>query len=155
MKSITQKLRSVHVHLLFASVVCIHKTQYTFFMETINATQSTIEIASRFAELCKKGEMQRIQEELFADHAQSLEPKQSPWPSVNGVAAIKVKGRNFNETVLESHGGYVGEPIVAGNHFAIAMGMDVTLKNGNRVNMDEVCVYKVEDGKIVSEQFFY
>ena len=124
-------------------------------METINTTPSTIELANRFADLCKKGEFQRIQEELFAENAVSLEPKQSPWPSVTGVAAIKVKGRNFNETVLESHGGYVGEPIVAGNHFAIAMGMDVTLKDGNRVNVDEVCVYKVEAGKIVSEQFFY
>jgi len=124
-------------------------------MESINATQSTAEVASRFAELCKKGEMQRIQEELFADNAQSLEPKQSPWPSVSGVAAIKVKARNFNETVLQSHGGHVGEPIVAGNHFALAMGMDVTLKDGNRINLDEVCVYKVEAGKIVSEQFFY
>jgi hypothetical protein len=109
-------------------------------MEAINTKQSILEIANRFAELCKKGGMQKTQEELFADHAQSIDTKQSLWSSVNGVAAIKVKGRNFNETVLESHGGYVGEAIVASNYFAIAMGMDVTIKDGKRMNMDEVCV---------------
>lgn len=46
-------------------------------------------------------------------------------------------------------------PIIAGNHFAVAMGMDVTMKDGNRMKLDEVAVYKAANGKIVSEQFFY
>ena len=53
------------------------------------------------------------------------------------------------------HGGYVGEPIVAGNHIAIAMGMDVTMKGAGRMKMDEIALYEVKDGKIVKEQFFY
>jgi len=35
------------------------------------------------------------------------------------------------------------------------MGMDVTMKGMGRVKMEEVCVYKVKDGKVVSEQFFF
>jgi hypothetical protein len=35
------------------------------------------------------------------------------------------------------------------------MGMDVTLKGAGRVNMDEIAVYEVKDGKITKEQFFY
>jgi ketosteroid isomerase-like protein len=35
------------------------------------------------------------------------------------------------------------------------MGMDVTMKGFGRMNMDEVCVFEVKDGKIVSEQFFF
>jgi ketosteroid isomerase-like protein len=35
------------------------------------------------------------------------------------------------------------------------MGMDVTMKGGQRMKMDEVCVFKVKDGKIVSEEFFF
>jgi len=53
------------------------------------------------------------------------------------------------------HGGYSNEPIVAGNHFAVLMGMDVTMKGAGRMKMDEIAVYEVKDGKIVKEQFFY
>jgi hypothetical protein len=35
------------------------------------------------------------------------------------------------------------------------MGMEVTMKGVGRIKMDEICVYKVEGGKIVKEQFFY
>jgi hypothetical protein len=33
--------------------------------------------------------------------------------------------------------------------------MDVTMKGQGRMNMDEIAVYEVKDGKIVKEQFFY
>jgi predicted ester cyclase len=44
---------------------------------------------------------------------------------------------------------------VAGDYFSIAWMMDITMKGQGRVKMEEVCVYKVKDGKIVWEQFFY
>ncbi|MEL6717855.1 MAG: SnoaL-like domain-containing protein, partial [Bacteroidota bacterium] len=47
------------------------------------------------------------------------------------------------------------EPVIGGNFFSVAMGMDITMKEGGRMSMDEVCVYKVENGKIVQEQFFF
>jgi hypothetical protein len=53
------------------------------------------------------------------------------------------------------HGGYTGAPIVAGNFFSCTMGMDITMKGQGRMNMEEVCLYQVKDGKIVLEQFFY
>jgi hypothetical protein len=71
------------------------------------------------------------------------------------MEAIREKGRQFEEMVEEMHGGYSNEPVVAGNHFALAMGMDVTMKGPGRVQMDEIAVYEVKDGKIVKEQFFY
>jgi ketosteroid isomerase-like protein len=75
--------------------------------------------------------------------------------NAKGLSAIKEKGRQFNETVEEMHGGYTSEPVMAGNHFSVAMGMDVTMKGAGRVNMDEIAVYEVKDGKITKEQFFY
>jgi len=35
------------------------------------------------------------------------------------------------------------------------MGMDITMKGQSRMQMDEVAVYEVKDGKIVTEQFFF
>jgi len=35
------------------------------------------------------------------------------------------------------------------------MDFDVTFKDRGRQQMEEVCVFEVENGKIVHEQFFY
>ena len=45
--------------------------------------------------------------------------------------------------------------LVAGNWFSVAMSIDATYKDMGRVPMQEICVYRVRDGRIVSEQFFY
>ena len=117
---------------------------------------TTTEVANRFNVLAKEGKWDQIQDELFADNARSIEPPGSPGlQSVEGLAAIKEKGKQFGEMVEEMHGGYSSDPLVAGNHFSVAMGMDVTMKGMGRTKMDEIALYEVNDGKIVKEQFFY
>ena len=119
-------------------------------------TRTTTEVAARFNELAKEGKWDQIQNELFAENAKSIEPPNSPgMQSVEGLDAIRQKGKQFNEMVEEMHGGYSSEPLVAGNHFSVAMGMDVTMKGLGRTKMDEIALYEVKDGKIVKEQFFY
>ena len=125
-------------------------------MSTMDAVMTTTTVANRFNELAQSGQWDQIQDELFADNAVSIEPEHSPGlQSVQGIAAIKEKGKQFGEMVEEMHGGYSNEPQVAGTHFAVAMGMDVTMKGHGRMKMDEIAVYEVKDGKIVKEQFFY
>jgi len=117
---------------------------------------TTQDVANRFNELAGSGQWDQIQNELFADNAVSIEPANSPgMQSVEGLDAIREKGKQFGEMVEEMHGGYSKDPQVAGNHFAVAMGMDVTMKGQGRMKMDEIAVYEVKDGKIVKEQFFY
>jgi hypothetical protein len=125
-------------------------------MSTMDAVMTTTDVANRFNELAQTGQWEAIQNELFADNAVSIEPSNSPGlKSVEGIEAIKQKGNQFQEMVEEMHGGYSNPPQVAGNHFAVAMGMDVTMKGQGRTKMDEIAVYEVNDGKIVKEQFFY
>jgi len=117
---------------------------------------TTQEVADRFNELAQTGQWDVIQNDLFANNAVSIEPAHSPGlQSVEGMDAIREKGKKFGEMVEEMHGGYSNAPMVAGNHFAVAMGMDVTMKGMGRMKMDEIAVYEVKDGKIVKEQFFY
>lgn len=124
-------------------------------MSTLEAVSTTQEVANRLAELFKEGKWAEALE-LFSNDAVSIEPADSPGlQSVKGLDNIKKKGDMFNEMVEEMHGGYTSEPIVAGNFIAFAMGMDVTMKGAGRMKMDEIAVYEVRDGKIVSEQFFY
>lgn len=117
---------------------------------------TTQEVANRFHELAQTGQWDKIQDELYADNAVSIEPPQTPGlQSVEGKEAIKKKGEMFNQMVEEMHGGYSREPQVAGNYFSVVMGMDATMKGSGRMNMDEIAVYEVRDGKIVKEQFFF
>ncbi len=101
------------------------------------------------------GQIETAQTELFADNATSTETDMAPVKHVEGLAAIKEKGKHFMSMVEEFHGSEISEPMVAGNAFAITWAMDVTMKDRGRSMMQEVCVYNVKDGKITSEQFFY
>ena len=117
---------------------------------------TTKEIAERLIEHCKKGDFESAQKELFAQDAVSIEPNETPEfaKEVKGLAAIKEKGEKWNAMVEESHGITVSDPLVATNAFSITMRMDVTMKQHGRMDMTELCVYRVKDGKIVSEQFY-
>lgn len=125
-------------------------------MSTLEAVMTTKEVANRLSGLFKEYKWAEAQDELFSQDAVSIEPPHSQGlQTVKGLDNIKKKGETFNAMVEEMHGGWVGEPIVGGNYIAVAMGMDVTMKGAGRMNMEEICVYEVKDGKIVKEEFFY
>jgi len=125
-------------------------------MPTLEAVMTTKEVADRLSKLFKENKWKEAQEELFSDDAESIEPPHAQGlQTVKGLDAIKKKSDDFNNMVEEMHGGWVGEPVVGGNFIAVAMGMDCTMKGMGRMNMEEICLYEVKDGKIVKEQFFY
>jgi hypothetical protein len=127
-------------------------------MTTQEAVLTTQEVADRFSQLSDQYDFNRIQEELFAENAVSIEPPQAAamgMHNVEGLAAIKQKAKDWEAMVEEMHGGYTSKPVVGGNYFAVAMGMDVSMKGAGRVKMDEIAVYEVKEGKIVKEQFFF
>ncbi|HET6253459.1 MAG TPA: nuclear transport factor 2 family protein [Puia sp.] len=125
-------------------------------MSSTTTTMTTVEIANRLIELCRKGDFETAQKELFAEDAVSIEPhaSESFEKETKGLDAIIEKGKKWSEMVEEQHGGEVSEPLLADSSFAVTMTMDVTMKGGQRMNMTELCIYHVKDGKIVSEQFF-
>lgn len=117
---------------------------------------TTADVAKRFYELAQLGNWDRIQEELFSQDARSIEPAHAPGlKSVTGLDKIKAKARDWESTIEKAHGGYCKEPQVAGNYFTCTMGADLTMKGQGRVMLEEVAVYEVREGRIVSEQFFY
>lgn len=125
-------------------------------MATAEAVMTTQDVANRMSELFKEYKWQQVQDELFADDAESIEPAGAQGlQTVKGREALKKKGEDFGAAVEEMHGGWISELLVGGRYITCTMGMDVTMKGVGRMKMDEVCVYEVKDGKIVKEQFFY
>jgi len=120
---------------------------------------TTQEVANRYIELEKQGKWMEIQEELYSEDVVSIEPEHAAAigmvPLTKGLEKVKAKGKAFNEMIEEMHGGYCSEPIVGGNFFSVSMGMDVTMKGQPRMKLDEICVFQVKEGKIISEQFFF
>src|SRR5690349_13005268 len=117
---------------------------------------TTQEIANRLAELCRRGEWSTAQNELFAKDAVSIEQMDTPGfaKETKGLDAIKKKGEMWEQMVTEVHGMTVSEPLVADRSFSVLMDMEMTMKQGGRQKMKEVCVYETKDGKITSERFF-
>lgn len=121
-----------------------------------NKVSTTQEIASRFNELAQQEKWFEIQEELFAEDVRSVDPVNSPYMGyAEGKVAVRKKGENFVSKIEAFHGASTSGPVVAGNHFAVGREMDVTVQGFGRIQLNEVMLYEVKDGKIVLEQFFY
>ncbi|MEO6229085.1 MAG: nuclear transport factor 2 family protein [Ferruginibacter sp.] len=114
------------------------------------------EIADRLVQLCARGQFETAQKELFADDAVSIEPFVTPEfeKETTGLDAIVEKGKKFDSMVEHMNNLEISTPIIAGQSFAITLRMDVIMKGKGQMDMTEICLYKVKDGKIISEEFF-
>ncbi|MEO6328687.1 MAG: SnoaL-like domain-containing protein [Ginsengibacter sp.] len=57
--------------------------------------------------------------------------------------------------VEQFYGSAITDPVIAGDYFSVGWDTDIQMKGQQRQTMSEICLYKVKDGKIVLEQFFY
>ncbi len=118
---------------------------------------STLEIGKRYVALCKDGKFDQCLDELFDENAVSVEAGGPPGmdPTAKGLAAIRAKGEWWqNNHVI--HGFEVSGPYPNGDRFAVRFVFDVTNKpSQQRVNMDEIALFTVQNGKITREEFFY
>jgi hypothetical protein len=123
---------------------------------TSDTVMTTHEVASRFNELAQKEKWFEIQDELFSDNVRSIDPTNSTYFGyAEGKAPVRNKGENFVKKIEAVHRRYTTEPLVAGNHFAVGREMDITHQVHGRIQINEIMLYEVKDGQIVSEQFFY
>jgi len=115
---------------------------------------TTQEVAEKLVTLCRE-EKYKEAYDLYADDAEGIE--------MDGMAGEKLTEGKENiwngylqwaEGIEEIHGGSVGDPVVAANHFVVPMSMDTTFKGQGRWAFDELCMYQVENGKIKKAQYF-
>jgi len=118
---------------------------------------TTQEVADTLVKLCALGKFDEATKTLYSPDIVSMEAGAPPGQSreSKGLPAVLAKGEWW-VTNHEVHGVKVEGPLVAGSHFAVTFKLDVTFKpEKRRFTMEEVAVYKVADGKVVYEEFFY
>jgi hypothetical protein len=112
---------------------------------------TTLEVANRLIELCKEGNFIQAQQELYHADIVSIDPDGSKTVSAENMLA---KEQRFLANLEKMGAISYSQPLVAGGFFTVVLKMELDIKNGGHRVLEEVCVYQVEKGKIVFEQFF-
>jgi hypothetical protein len=123
----------------------------------MSSTMTTQEVANKLVDLCKEGKFLDAVKALYSPDIVSLEAGAPPGESreAKGIEAVKAKGEYW-EANHEVHSLVVEGPLVAGAFFAVTYKLDVTFNpQSRRFQMEEIGVYKVAEGKVVHEEFFY
>lgn len=118
---------------------------------------TTKEVADKLVQLCRQGKFEEATETLYSPNIVSVEAGAPPGQSreTKGIDGVRAKGKWWVEN-HDVHSSTVEGPLVAGSHFAVTFKMDITFKpEKKRFSMEEIGVYKVADGKVVHEEFFY
>jgi len=119
---------------------------------------TTQEVAEQLVRLCREGKNQEAIRQLYHTDCTTIEAMPDPQGQQEFKGRDTALGRNqWWEENHEVHRAEVSDPMVTEGYFAVQFDYDLTSKpmNNQRMQMSELGVYRVRDGKIVQEQFFY
>ncbi len=115
---------------------------------------STLEIASGLVTLCQQEKSAEAVRAYYAPDFVSYEAAPEA-PVTRGIDAA-LAGVAWWDANMEVHSGEAVGPFINGDQFAVRFTYDITDKTtGKRSTMDEVALYKVENGKIAEAYFLY
>ncbi len=116
---------------------------------------TTEEVGKKLVELCRKGEWMQAVNSLYAKDIASVEPRAMENMPAEMRGIDQVRGKTvWWENNMEVHSAKVGGPFVAGDKFVVQFDIDVSEKaSGKRMQMSEVGIYTVKDGKVAREEF--
>ena len=113
---------------------------------------TTQQVADKLHEAVVALDIETIHRDLFAANIESIESTFAPMPHAKGIE--QVEPNSLGEISRNCTRGQYRRPCI-GDFISLGMSFDATLQDGNRMQLSELIVYKVENGKIVLEQFFY
>jgi len=116
------------------------------------------DIAQKLVELARDSRDEEAVAELYSPQIVSIEGSDfAGMPArMEGIEAVNRKG-DWWRANHEVHNIEVGGPFIGkrDDQFVVSFDMDVTPKDGARMQMSEVGIYTVKDGKIVQEEYLY
>lgn len=115
---------------------------------------NTQEVASKVVELTRKQAWREALDTLYGNDIVSLESRAMDGsPETRGIEGVRGKVDWWLDA-METHSVKVHGPFVAHDRFLVQYDIDVTDKSSKkRMQLSEVGVYTVKDGKIVREEF--
>ena len=116
---------------------------------------NTEEVAGKVVELCRKQAWKEALDTLYDKNIVSVEARSMGGepPEKRGLDQVREKTDWWLQN-MQVHSAKVGGPFVAHDRFVVQYDIDVTDKNSKkRMQISEVGVYTVKDGKIVREEF--
>jgi len=116
---------------------------------------NTEEVAKKVVELTRKQAWKEAIDTLYSKDIVSVEARamEGGSPETRGIDGVRGK-TDWWVNNMETHSVKVSGPFVAHDRFVVQYDLDVTDKNSKkRMQMSEVGVYTVKDGKIVREEF--
>lgn len=127
-----------------------------------DALTTALTVGHQLADYCNQGKFRDAIVELYADDAKHIEAAAMgpDMPQVTDGKEAILKMSDWWEGAHEVHSMELKGPYPHGNgSFAVWMRLDVTAKEGpmanKRMQMEEVCLYEVKDGKISQVEFFW
>jgi hypothetical protein len=125
---------------------------------TAPASTSTATVARELVDLCRQGRNLDAIAKFYSPHIVSVESAGSDEMPAEQHGIDAIRGKNewwFQNNEIHSAkatGPFLGDE----NQFAVKFDYETTFKpSGQRMQMTEMALYTVEDGKIVHEHFFY
>jgi ketosteroid isomerase-like protein len=114
-----------------------------------------MEVGRAIVDCCARGAYLEAVDSYYADDIVSVEPGES---ETRGKATVREKTVAWIEMHEVHESSFLG-PFPNGDRFAMHLKVDMTPRSGpmsgQRITMEEVCLYTVKGGKIVHEEFFY
>ena len=115
---------------------------------------STQDIAQDLVGLWRQNRFEEAGETYWADDVVSVEAF-GDEPDVRGKAQARAKGAAWNQTFRIDEVTVEG-PYLHGDAFIVRFQMTTTNKaSGEKASMDETALYRIKNGKIAEERFFY
>ena len=116
---------------------------------------NTEEVATKLVEYCRSGEWMKAVDNLYSKDIVSVEPRAMEGMPAEMRGIDQVRGKSeWWEKSMEVHSAKVTGPFVARDTFVVQFDVDVTDKQSKkRMQMSEVGIYKVKEGKVAREEF--
>lgn len=109
-------------------------------------------ISQKLIGLLRNQEFLKAYHELFSEDAESIDPINAKMGTIKGLAKLIELEKQFL-TRVKIRAIVISEAIHSGAYFSIRLFMNFDM-DGKESSIDELCVYKINAGKIISQQFF-
>ena len=113
---------------------------------------TTSEVANKVVTNCRSGNFFGNYDEVYSEDVVKYENASGP---TNGLKAVLNGAKNFHATIKKVLSRDVSEPLVAGNYFVFRLCQEFQLEEIGYYKLDELCLFEVEGGKIICEEYFY